>query len=735
MDQGPDPGADALPHALPHRVPTPAPTPFPTPAPSPSGLSSGPKQGDGGLMAAKGIEFHSAESYVTNADFTEGSSAWLANLEGTVVKTHHAAGKFWMTVKSSQKGDTPGVYQYLDMPGRDTFKAGERYLVLIKGMGGRKQWAEKWSAKPFVECEVSGQRRQMLSSQTAQLPPADGTIVDVFEAAATATKCRAGVLFYGTQPTSEMTIEHFEVRPMVKFEQDVYEADITDRKNGKVANHDFAQGSAFWGRINDRDEVWNNGQDLVVWNHGRPAGEHTGVQQTGVQLEAGKKFTFSMKGQVKRNGAAHGDAVLFVSKTTVDKYGNTKTDDITSSVGKGALEMRLSTQGATTVSIKFQTPPANDELTQVTFNVGARFDGHTPSGVEMFLSQSQISVDQDSAEDIHLTTAAEKAYHAELDAKRVARGTKKCECDPRIHSSKATKCYSSKSGFAERSNVIKVVHRRSMLAPETFENIGADQADAHHCEMVDDACKCCDCKDGQKHGFNLASLKDGRKFTVRFDRTFANEAGGVKPGMTGTCRFKEGKWCCSCTNSWLGDKGDKVNNRCPHNYGDEYCYAYSGQRNPAGINFWGRDYHFKEYHRCVTPSMHHNCGENVQAKDKSQDIGHLPYFDNNGVNQWDGFAIVNNAEELKSTLSTYTKVTDQVSQCGTSSTPSQVGGLNGNQVLTADTCAALCDNDVECKAFNYKQSTGSSKTTCDFIKQVGAGCLAGKQGSAYYVKK
>jgi hypothetical protein len=685
-------------------------------------------------MAAKGIEFNSQESLITNGGFSDGSGPWLANLEGTVVQAHSEAGKHWLTVKSAQLGDTPGVYQYLDIPGKDTLDKDQKYLVLMRGKGTATQWTEKWAAKPFVECSVAGSRVQMLSAQVEGLPPSDGAVIAMFTPSGTATECRAGVLFYGTQPTSEMTLQQFEVRKMFAHEEIVLEHDLADRQHGNIANHDFSHGSKFWGRINARDEVWSNGQNLVVWNHGKPAGEHTGVQQTGIKLEPDTRYTFALEGRVDRNGAAHGQAVVFVSKTTMDQHGNTKTDDITSSVGLQGLKMRLSVQGFTTVSVDFTTSEADTSLAQVTYNVGARFDGHTPPGVEMFLKDSRLFKDA-STVDHDLADADEKAYIAELEALRTKRDTQPCDCSPRLHSSKATKCYAAQSGFAARANVIRVVHRRSMLAPETFENIGADQADAHKCEMVDGACKCCDCKQGAKHGFDLASLKDGRTFTVRFDRAFNTDADNVKPGMTGNCRFSGGKWCCSCTNSWLGAKGDKTANRCPYTYGQEFCNAYTGSRNPQGINFWGRNYHFKEYHRCVTPSMHHNCGEGVKADAAvGQDIGHLPFFDNNGVDQNDGFAIVNNAQELVSTLDTYTKSAGQMSVCANSGSP-QVGGLNGNQVLSADTCAGLCDAASDCKAFNYHISTGSSETSCDFVTQTGEGCLNGNAGVDYYQKK
>jgi hypothetical protein len=730
------------PSSAPTSAPSSAPTPAPTPAPQPRGFIESKEdqaagvtqESQGGLMASKGIEFVPRESLVTNGGFINGNAPWIANLEGTVVTAHNDAGKHSMSVKSSQLGDTPGVFQYLDIDGKNTLAANQKYLVLVKGKGSSTQWAEQWQAKPFVECKVEGKadRQQMLDDDVAGLPPADGTIVARFTPSATASECRAGMLFYGTQPTSEMTLDQFEVRKMFDHEEIVLAHDLADRQNGQIANHDFNHGSAFWGRINEKDEVWNNGKDLVVWNHGRPAGQHTGVQQAGITLDADTQYTFALKGRVDRNGASFGNAVVFVSKTSEDQYGNTKTDDITSTAGAAGLDMRLSVQGSTVVSVDFTTSPEDTSLASVTYNVGARFDGTTPADVEMFLENSKLFKPIDSTKDRGLTSAQEQAYLAELRDLRNQRNIQTCDCNPRIHSSKATKCFAAQSGFAARANVIRVVHRKSMLAPETFENIGADQADSHKCEMIDGSCKCCDCKEGQTHGFDLASLKDGRTFTVRFDRAFTTDAGNVKPGMTGNCRFFEDKWCCSCTNSYLGPLGDKTANRCPYTYGQEFCYAYTGTQNPQGVNFWGRNYHFKEYHRCVTPSMHHNCGEGIQAG-VGQDIGHLPYFDNNGEYQNDGFAIVNNAEQVTSSLGTYTLSNDKQSICANTGSP-QVGGLHGNQVLAADTCAKLCDEHDGCKAFAYTFSTGTTETKCDFFTQVGDSCLVDASGTNFYLK-
>ena len=131
--------------------------------------------------------------------------------------------------------------------------------------------------------------------------------------------------------------------------------------------------------------------------------------------------------------------------------------------------------------------------------------------------------------------------------------------------------------------------------------------------------------------------------------------------------------------------------------------------------------------------MHHNCGEGVTAG-AGQDIGHLPYFDNNGVDQDDGFAIVNNAQQLVSTLGTYDASNNKQSICASTGNP-QVGGLGGDQVLSRDTCAALCDNKVDCKAFAYTSSTGTTETKCDFITQIGDGCLVAKAGTDFYTKK
>merc|ERR1711988_674077 len=125
-----------------------------------------------------------------------------------------------------------------------------------------------------------------------------------------------------------------------------------------------------------------------------------------------------------------------------------------------------------------------------------------------------------------------------LDQARAAKSITPCNCDPAVHASKATKCYSTQVGWEKRNNVVRVVHRKSMVSPNTYENIGMDQADQHKCAVIDGACKCCDCKEGIRHCFNMevashdgeGGLKDGRKFTLRFNRAFTNDAGDIKPG-------------------------------------------------------------------------------------------------------------------------------------------------------------------------------------------------------------
>merc|ERR1711924_6998 len=230
--------------------------------------------------------------------------------------------------------------------------------------------------------------------------------------------------------------------------------------------------------------------------------------------------------------------------------------------------------------------------------------------------------------------------------------------------------------------------------------------------IVDNSCRCCDCLNGQMHGFNLAKLQDVSSFTVKFSRAFqASASNPAKPGMSARCRFKQpasgdttpGQWCCMATNSWLGFTNDVTANVSPLDYGVEQCNAYTGNQNPEGINFWGVNYHFKEYHRCVTPSAHHVCGENVQAiKSKKQDIGHLPYFDQNDLGQYAGFTVLVNSFYTQNTdLSGYTAHADKL---GNSMKPGclkaiadQMGGIHKQHVLTANDCAQLCDEWDICK--------------------------------------
>jgi len=581
------------------------------------------------------------------------------------------------------------------------------------------------------------------------LPPAVGSFVAAFQTQADASKCKAGVQFHNTQPSSVMTLDEFEIRELQPFEANIFSEEDGARAAGVVANPKFGIGSLYWQRINSKDEVWMNGRELVVWNHGKPAGQHTGVQQTGLKLKPNTKYSLVVNGQVKRNGSTYGEAQIFVSKTTINQQGVSTTTGITK---HDPANLRMPKAGASDTKVEFKTDAEQKFAKSTTYNVGVRFDGHTPPGVEIFIHS--VSVDTLSSETAReknqegkvKNVSAHEQYLKRLDAERVARKAlqkKACNCDPRVHSSKATKCYARQTGWTKRNNVIRVVHRKSMIKPVTFENIGMDQADEHKCQMVDGECKCCDCKQGVTHGLDLASLQDGRTFTVRFNRSFKNKASNlVKPGMTGTCRFDQAakKWCCACTNSWLGDNGKEVANRCPYNYGDEFCYAYNGNRNPEGINFWGHNYHFKEYHRCVTPAHHHVCGENVKAdKSKSQDIGHLPYFDNNALNQWDGFAIVNNALALTDNSAKYTRSNNVRLGCARSQ-PDQVGGIGGHQVLSASDCAALCDHTSNCAGFNLVPFNGKTvmQTKCEFIAQASAKtlrrCVNKEQATLFYSK-
>jgi hypothetical protein len=756
---------------VPTTSPTMSPTMSPTFAPSPRGFNHTDPGHDnggagghddtvhqaGGLAAAPDIDFVPALNVVPNTGFTSDIS-WRPNLETTILTYHDDAGAHSLEVSSycDPAGDaacvSPGVYTYL--MDEVTFEEDTRYLLLVRGTGSATQWSEGWSAKPFVKCEIDGVADQFLPFSTGALsgvalPPEAGVSINMFTPASDATNCRAGVLFHTPKSSSTMTLERFEIRPMQDYESGQWDADVDANALGMVANAQFGHGSQFWHPIkaatNNMDEVWSNGKHLVVWNHGQPAGEHNGVEQTGLILPHNANQTITVRGYLARNGAQNGNARVFVQKKVQTDSGPVFTD-LTDSAD---LNNRLSTSGMTDTTVDFHTTVTETEVenaVSVTFSVGVRFEGNAPADVEIFLQGIEVHNNTNSAWKWWDETA-KLEKEAELDALRVARDPQPCNCDPRIHSSKATKCFSQSSAHESRRNVVKVVHRKSMQKPTTFEDIGMDQADQHVCNVVDGHCKCCDCLDGQIHGFDMDTLKDGRKFTVRFSENFNDAADTVKAGMTGTCRYVAGEWCCACTNSWLGKSGASSAHQCLSGgmqYGDESCHAYDGAHvglaGRDGINFWGKNFHFKEYHRCVVPEVHHTCGEFVNPDpDLAQDIGHLPYFDNNDRESWDGFTIVNNANTLADQLSDYTEHDGWTSICPRAR-DDQMGGLQNRHTLSRDDCAVLCNHNANCAGFTFiPAGVAYPKDSCQFRQAAASqgeaiSCTVEQAGVTYYSK-
>jgi hypothetical protein len=259
------------------------------------------------------------------------------------------------------------------------------------------------------------------------------------------------------------------------------------------------------------------------------------------------------------------------------------------------------------------------------------------------------------------------------------------------------------------------------------------------------------------HGFDLAKLQDGSSFSVKFSRTWAATAdNNARPGMSGRCRFDQnsGKWCCMATNSWMGFTADVTGNIPDFDYGDEKCYAYTGNQDPEGINFWGVNYHFKEYHRCITPAAHHVCGENVQPiKSKKQDVGHLPFFDQNDLGKYAGFTVlVNSFYTANAEVSGYTTHDGKYGLpqedanghdiCNEAVTAETTGSAltkaTKHHLLTRTACAEHCDDFDSCKGFNFKEynyNGADTSTTCEFLR-VGdiANCTVTNAKTTFYTK-
>jgi hypothetical protein len=77
----------------------------------------------------------------------------------------------------------------------------------------------------------------------------------------------------------------------------------------------------------------------------------------------------------------------------------------------------------------------------------------------------------------------------------------------------------------------------------------------------------------------IPTYTDGQWHAVQFN-DFSNNAGDIKPLMTGACRVHQGKYCCKST---AGNSGNT--------HGTEFCYSGS-------LNFWGRVFKLQAPREC-----------------------------------------------------------------------------------------------------------------------------------------
>jgi hypothetical protein len=159
------------------------------------------------------------------------------------------------------------------------------------------------------------------------------------------------------------------------------------------------------------------------------------------------------------------------------------------------------------------------------------------------------------------------------------------------------------------------------------------------------------------------------------------------------------------------------------------------------------------------PPLHHARGaprlrrERAANQIKKQDVGHLPFFDQNDLGKYAGFTVlVNSFYTANAEVSGYTTHDGNYGLpqedanghdiCNEAVTAETTGSAltkaTKHHLLTRTACAEHCDDFDSCKGFNFKEynyNGADTSTTCEFLR-VGdiANCTVTNAKTTFYSK-